>query len=272
MTAGQNVAFPLRMRGVPRGDVAERVRRALELVHLPVHSDRRINQLSGGQQQRVALARALVFEPDLVLMDEPLGALDRQLRERMQYEIKSIHERLGTTVVYVTHDQSEALTMSDRVAVFSGGSILQLDTPKSLYDNPQCGFVAGFIGENNRLEGDVLERGHDRCSVRVAGQHVIDAANHLKSSDKAVICIRPERISLIASSDERPGRACLPMTISAVTYLGDQLRIQGRLTAGQILTVKQPSSAGAQSLAVGKNMFATWMTSDALAFDREPMS
>ncbi len=161
MTVGENLAFPLQVRKLPKADIDAKVKRALDMVQMGAFAGRRPAQLSGGQQQRIALARALVFEPELVLMDEPLGALDKQLREHMQYEIKHLHEQLGVTVVYVTHDQSEALTMSDRIAVFNDGKIQQLAPPADLYERPDNAFVASFIGENNRLFGKVVsvERG-----------------------------------------------------------------------------------------------------------------
>ena len=155
MTVGENLAFPLKVRKMEPAEVEEKVRKALDMVQMLTFIDRKPAQLSGGQQQRIALARALVFEPELVLMDEPLGALDKQLREHMQYEIKHIHENLGVTVVYVTHDQSEALTMSNRIAVFDDGIIQQLADPVTLYEKPENAFVAQFIGENNRLNGTV---------------------------------------------------------------------------------------------------------------------
>ena len=144
MTVAENLAFPLQVRRLSKAEIEEKIKRALEMVSLPEFASRKPAQLSGGQQQRVALARALVFEPELVLMDEPLGALDKQLREQMQYEIKHIHENLGVTVVYVTHDQSEALTMSNRIAVFNDGVIQQLAEPDDLYERPDNAFVAGF--------------------------------------------------------------------------------------------------------------------------------
>src|SRR5204863_2700096 len=149
------IGFPLSVRGIPRDEIGRRVARALDMVQLQGFGERRPGQLSGGQQQRIAVARALVFEPQLVLMDEPLGALDKQLREQMQLEIRRLHQRLGVTMVYVTHDQAEALTMSDRIAVFHSGKIQQLDTPEQMYENPKNAFVARFIGENNRLEGSL---------------------------------------------------------------------------------------------------------------------
>jgi putative spermidine/putrescine transport system ATP-binding protein len=169
MTVGENLAFPLEVRKLAKAEIEARVARALEMVRLGAFAQRRPAQLSGGQQQRVALARALVFEPKLVLMDEPLGALDKQLRESMQYEIKHLHERLGITVVYVTHDQGEALTMSDRVAVFNEGRIQQLAAPAQLYEAPANAFVARFIGENNRLQGRVRGLDGPHCAVEVDG-------------------------------------------------------------------------------------------------------
>ncbi len=161
LTIAENVAFPLSVRHLSRAEQKTRVKRALEMVELPHLANRRPAQLSGGQQQRVALARALVFEPSVVLMDEPLGALDKRLRETMQYEIMRLHRELSLTIVYVTHDQAEALTMSDRVAVFSDGRIQQAATPSELYENAQNAFVANFVGENNGLTGRVVncERG-----------------------------------------------------------------------------------------------------------------
>ncbi|HEU0222233.1 MAG TPA: ABC transporter ATP-binding protein, partial [Paracoccaceae bacterium] len=174
MTVGENLAFPLKVRGLGRAEIEAKVKRALEMVELPQMANRRPAQLSGGQQQRVAVARALVFEPDLVLMDEPLGALDKQLREQMQYEIKHLHADLGVTVVYVTHDQSEALTMSDRIAVFNDGVVQQLSTPNELYERPQNSFVAQFIGENNTLTGTVVEIRNGIAVVRLDSGDLID--------------------------------------------------------------------------------------------------
>src|SRR5215472_6280110 len=155
MSVTENVAFPLSVRKCPKDEIKTRVDRALDKVRLRQFADRAPAQLSGGQQQRVALARALVFEPSLVLMDEPLGALDKKLREHMQIELKQLHDQLGITIVYVTHDQSEALTMSDRVAVFESGGVAQIGTPGALYKEPATSFVANFIGENNTLSGKV---------------------------------------------------------------------------------------------------------------------
>ncbi|HRK95103.1 MAG TPA: ABC transporter ATP-binding protein, partial [Rhodospirillales bacterium] len=199
MTVAENLAFPLEVRKRRRGEIRERVERALSIVRLDGLGGRRPNQLSGGQQQRVALARALVFEPKLVLMDEPLGALDKQLREHMQLEIKHIHERLGVTFVYVTHDQTEALTMSDRVAVMSHGVIEQLDTPERVYEAPLNAFVAHFVGENNRLPGRVLSSDGTTCVVEVADGWRIDALAIGKGAvpgAATTVSLRPERVRL----------------------------------------------------------------------------
>src|ERR1700741_3011146 len=175
MTVEENLAFPLQVRKMAKAEIESRIKRALEMVQLGPYGKRRPSQLSGGQQQRVALARALVFDPNLVLMDEPLGALDKQLREKMQIEIKHIHQDLGVTVVYVTHDQSEALTMSDRIAVFNEGEIQQLATPGDLYEQPQNSFVAQFIGENNKLDGRVTAMNGGGCKVEGPGGYSVEA-------------------------------------------------------------------------------------------------
>src|SRR5210317_1971154 len=176
MTVNENLAFPLKVRKMDKAETEAKVKRALEMVQMVEFGDRKPAQLSGGQQQRIALARALVFEPELVLMDEPLGALDKQLREHMQLEIKHIHESLGVTVVYVTHDQSEALTMSNRIAVFNDGIIQQLASPPDLYERPENAFVAQFIGENNKLLGKIKGiNGANACTVELDGGEEIHA-------------------------------------------------------------------------------------------------
>ena len=205
MSVAENLAFPLQVRGMNRADQEKKVQRALEMVELGHFGSRRPAQLSGGQQQRVAVARALVFEPELVLMDEPLGALDKQLREQMQYEIKHIHENIGVSIVYVTHDQTEALTMSDRVAVFNDGVIQQLSAPDVLYEEPQNSFVAQFIGENNKLTGEVTEVNGKECRVRLPDgtELVADAVNIGGVGGKTTISLRPERIEVIPNFVDR---------------------------------------------------------------------
>ncbi|MBB2795108.1 UNVERIFIED_ORG: putative spermidine/putrescine transport system ATP-binding protein [Rhizobium pisi] len=227
MSIADNIAFPLRMRGVGRGEIEERVKRALEMVQLSAMSGRKPAQLSGGQQQRVALARSLVFEPTVVLMDEPLGALDKQLREQMQLDIRALHKRLELTVVFVTHDQSEALTMSDRIAVFNRGNIEQIGSPRDIYDRPQTRAVAEFIGETNLIEGTVKATGTTGTSVEIAdGRHVIvPGSNSLAVGSRVHISVRPERISLAARGIGAAANA-LPAKILDSVYQGDHLRVQ----------------------------------------------
>nr|WP_188910826.1 ABC transporter ATP-binding protein [Aureimonas endophytica] len=227
MTIAENVAFPLRMRRLGRAEIDSRVKRALERVRLGALADRRPDQLSGGQQQRVALTRALVFEPKVVLMDEPLGALDKQLREEMQLEIRELHRRLGLTIVFVTHDQSEALTMSNRIAIFDKGKISQIGTAAEVYDHPQNSFVAQFIGETNLLpatvagtEGGalVLDLGE---GARLRAAPAATAAAGLGTGARVMVSIRPERLHL----DPEAGEGRVAASIDDVVYQGDHLRL-----------------------------------------------
>ena len=196
MTVQENLVFPLQVRKIPKSDAQQKVQTALDMVQMGEFGSRRPGQLSGGQQQRIAVARALVFEPELVLMDEPLGALDKQLREQMQYEIKHIHENLGVTVVYVTHDQSEALTMSNRIAVFNDGVVQQLAEPDELYEHPLNSFVAQFIGENNKLIGKVSEENETLCRVELEEGGSVEATsvNTNGVGSRTTLSLRPERI------------------------------------------------------------------------------
>ena len=226
MSVAENVAFPLKMRGVGRVEIEGRVTRALDTVQLAAMRDRAPAQLSGGQQQRVALARALVFEPAVVLMDEPLGALDKQLREQMQLDIRALHKRLELTVVFVTHDQSEALTMSDRIAVFNRGLIEQIGSPRDIYDHPRTRFVAEFIGETNLLEGTV--KGHDRDGTTIelesSRQLTVPRTDALDAGARVLVSVRPERILLAPPSVAVPNM--LPSKVLDSVYQGDHLRVQ----------------------------------------------
>jgi putative spermidine/putrescine transport system ATP-binding protein len=239
MTVAENVAFPLRYRGI-KGDAArEKVKRALGRVSLEAMGDRKPAQLSGGQQQRVALARALVFEPSLVLMDEPLGALDKQLRERMQLEIKHLQTSLGITMVYVTHDQSEALTMSDRIAVFHDGRIQQLADPKTLYNAPENRFVAGFIGENNTMACSFVGQEADLAVVKMADGSVLKAVGDRPVGADVTLSVRPENIML--AGDQTPqGANLFSGTATDVFFLGDHMRLSVQAFGGQIVTARIP--------------------------------
>jgi putative spermidine/putrescine transport system ATP-binding protein len=263
MSVEQNVAFPLSVRKIPKTEIGPRVRRALEMVRLEKFAERKPSQMSGGQQQRVALARALVFEPTLVLMDEPLGALDKKLREHMQIELKQIHEALGVTIIYVTHDQSEALTMSDRVAIFESGGIAQLGTPDGLYNEPETAFVASFIGENNLLEGVVEHMDGEACLVALpTGLKVVARAiDKVAPKDPVQIAVRPERISLADRDGAALNRA--QASVDGRIYLGDHQRLMARLANGQSLTVK----IGAQQVVSnGETVDLYWAAEDCRAF------
>jgi len=267
MTVAENLAFPLSVRGMSKTDIAERVKRALSMVQLEALAGRYPAQMSGGQQQRVALARALVFEPQLVLMDEPLGALDKQLREHMQMEIKHLHERLGVTVVYVTHDQGEALTMSDRVAVFHQGEIQQIAAPRELYEQPCNAFVANFIGENNRINGRLVSRSGERCVVELPrGEQVEALAVRIGQPGELVsLSVRPERVRInghSAGCDNRfSGR------VAEFIYLGDHVRVRLEVAGQSNFFVKQPIAELDPALAVGDVVPLGWQVEHVRALD-----
>ncbi len=237
MTISKNVAFPLEMRGTPRSEIATRVKRALDMVQLGHLSDRMPGQLSGGQQQRVALARSLVFEPRVVLMDEPLGALDKQLREQMQLDIRELHHRLGLTIIFVTHDQDEALTMSDRIAVFNKGQIQQCAAPREVYDHPANRFVAEFIGETNLLAGKISGIEGGKIALTLADGSVLHAegAPGLAAGSDALLSLRPERIDLHGPSDALAGLNSLRGEVADTIYQGDHLRIVVTTPVGRII-------------------------------------
>ena len=266
MTVNENLAFPLQVRNVPRAEVEERVKKVLKMVELPNMGNRRPGQLSGGQQQRIAVARALVFEPDLVLMDEPLGALDKQLREQMQYEIKHIHDRLGVTVVYVTHDQSEALTMSNRIAVFNDGVVQQLSTPDELYERPKNSFVAQFIGENNKLKGTIEAVGADKVAVvKLDSGDVVKAlaVNVARKGERTLLSVRPERVDInLANADVK-----LRGRIAELIYLGDHIRARLEVAGHANFIVKVPNKVGHEHVAEGREVDISWKAADCRALD-----
>ena len=268
MTVAENLAFPLEVRKMEKSDREARVKRALDMVQLGPFGDRRPAQLSGGQQQRVAVARSLVFDPDLVLMDEPLGALDKNLREQMQYEIKHIHENLGLTVVYVTHDQSEALTMSNRIAVFDDGIIQQCAPPDVLYEQPENAFCANFIGENNRFLGKVTEDHGDTVKVEIdnnAGSVIAKKINVGAVGDRSTLSLRPERVTV------NPEPGSLPNIFTGVAeeliYLGDHIRTRFTVLGHDDFIVKIPNSAGHAHLEEGGTASVGWNAEDCRALD-----
>ncbi len=266
LTVGENLSFPLEVRRLDPAQRRERVERALRLVRLEGFEDRRPDQLSGGQQQRVAIGRALVFEPSLVLMDEPLGALDRSLREEMQYEIRRIHRSLGVTVVYVTHDQQEAMVMSDRIAVFNRGRIEQVASPEILYEEPERPFVARFIGGNNMLRGQVTAVDGDYCRVAVGDQTITAyRVAACEVGDPVTVAIRPERVALATGSHEYSNQ--FEAQVAAVTFLGDHLIVHVQAGGRTDFALKIPNIVGHGALLEGDTITMGWAAADCRALD-----
>ncbi|MGD9945508.1 MAG: ABC transporter ATP-binding protein [Burkholderiaceae bacterium] len=264
MTVAENVGFPLRMRKVPRSEADDRVDSFVKLVGLNEFKHRYPSQLSGGQQQRVALARALVFSPSLVLMDEPLGALDRRLRLQMQEEIKSIQRELGLTVVYVTHDQEEALTMSDQIAVMENGLISSFGSPREIYESPTNRFVASFIGESNFIPCRLLGEEGGSAAARVLDgvQRVSVAPGTLPAGSDAVIFLRPERLRLCSDVDALPNK--LPGRIVGEIYLGDASMYRVRLSDSVEVRVKRPNRGFGVPVTVGQPCLVGWQPDDSI--------
>ncbi|MFT5112875.1 MAG: putative spermidine/putrescine transport system ATP-binding protein [Parasphingorhabdus sp.] len=267
LSVAENLAYPLKVRNMSKSETEDRVKKALDMVQLGAFGGRRPGQLSGGQQQRVAVARALVFEPKLVLMDEPLGALDKQLREQMQYEIKHIHENLGVTVVYVTHDQSEALTMSNRVCVFDDGVVQQLAAPDVLYEKPINAFVAQFIGENNTFLGTVQSVDGEECDVLLDTGEIIHslAVNIDGVGTKSTVSLRPERVTVNPESGSLPNN--VTGEVKELIYLGDHIRARLALCGQDEFIVKVPNSSNHSHLVEGEKVNVGWETADCRALD-----
>jgi putative spermidine/putrescine transport system ATP-binding protein len=232
MSVAENVAFPLNARRVPKAEIAERVKRALALVKLDGFQERGANQLSGGQRQRVALARAVVFEPKIILMDEPLSALDKQLREHMQIELRHLHETLGATTVYVTHDQREALTMADRVAVLNEGKLVQLGAPRELYEHPSSAFVAEFVGESTLLP--VRRRGGNSVALDDAE---FESARPLPAGENLLLVVRAEKLIPGASGQRNVIRG----RVREVVFQGESLAVFVELKEGKTVLMRRPS-------------------------------
>jgi putative spermidine/putrescine transport system ATP-binding protein len=268
LTVMSNITLaPMKVRKWPRAQAEEAAIAFLERVGIPEQADKYPAELSGGQQQRVAVARALVFEPDLVLMDEPLGALDKNLREEMQYEIKHIHEELGVTVIYVTHDQAEALTMSNRIAVFNDGVIQQLATPSALYEEPENAFVAQFIGENNRLFGQVTSVDSAYCRVALDGGGVV-SARCIKIEEKGqrtTLSLRPERVIIAPENQEMANS--ITGCVEELIYLGDHIRARLTVAGNDEFIVKIPNTDRQVSLSRGMEVALGWAADDCRALD-----
>lgn len=268
MTVAENLSFPLEVRKMGKSLREEKITRALGMVQMNDFAGRRPAQLSGGQQQRIALARALVFEPELVLMDEPLGALDKQLRESLQFEITNLAHELGITVVYVTHDQTEALTMSDRVAVFDDGRIQQLATPDQLYEAPENSFVAQFVGENNTLEGVVKEIKGGVALVQLDSGEVIQAKpiNVTQAGERTRVSIRPERVEF--NKDRmQDGAFTLKAEVLEFIYMGDIFRTRLRVAGRDDFVVKTRNAPDQVRLTPGSQIEIGWLPEDCRALD-----
>ena len=260
MTVAGNIAYPLKLRRVPKPERARRVAEVLEMVHLTDFSHRYPAELSGGQQQRVALARELVFDPPLLLMDEPLGALDKKLREWLQLEIKRIHRELGTTFVYVTHDQEEALALSDRIAVFNKGRIEQVGSGHDLYERPETLFVGRFIGESTVLSGPHEVRG-DETAMQIGDEWVVCPGLPLGDGRQALL-VRPEKITLRRTgSDLRPGENRLTGRVSEAIYLGSGVKYEVTLADGTRGVARMTLTE--DRLALGDGVDVCWMQQDA---------
>jgi putative spermidine/putrescine transport system ATP-binding protein len=264
MTTFENIAFPLKMRRLEPLVIRESVQRILEIVELTSLADRYPRQLSGGQQQRVALARALVFNPPILLMDEPLGALDKKLRESMQLEIKRIQEQFRITTVYVTHDQSEALTMSDRIAVMNNGIIEQVGTPEKLYESPVNRFVADFIGKSNILVGTVSRIETKTCTILSEGgvSFSISAKRKIGEGDRVCIALRPEKLVFCEGAPDPETWNCVEGEIEEFIYLGDIRHYQVRISEREVLLVQVPSISGVGHWKRGRKVKVGWKLED----------
>ncbi len=254
MTVAENVGFGLQMRKVPSAEIADRVNRALDMVQLGDRSDTSPAKLSGGQRQRVALARALVNEPEVLLLDEPLGALDLKLRQQMQVELKDLQERVGITFVYVTHDQEEALTMSDRIGVMNEGRLLQVGRPEEIYEHPASRFVAGFIGEINLVPATAVDHQH----VRLLGGQVVEAPTGAGAGEDVTLAVRPERLELYDLDEPVPGGLnTVTGTVTRRTYFGDVFYYDIDTAAG-VFEVKEENRPGVELYEQGDQAVVAW--------------
>jgi spermidine/putrescine transport system ATP-binding protein len=266
LTVSQNVGFGLKVKGVPREQRELAVREALELVRLPQHADHKPEELSGGQQQRVALARALINRPAVLLLDEPLGALDLKLRKAMQFELKQIQSQVGCTFVHVTHDQEEALAMSDRVGVMNQGRLLQVGDPSSIYEKPATRFVADFIGETNFLSARVLEAANGSVLLEAAGRQMQAKwlNGHARIGDEVTLTVRPERILLFPANVAPPDGRLHGVALE-VTYLGTDTLYRVSLDSGEVVLVRVQNTSSMHRFRRGEPVELAWDPADAQA-------
>lgn len=264
LSIAENIAFPLKMRGVAKAQIADKVEAAMAQVRLKGFGDRKPKQLSGGQQQRVALARAMVFEPNLILLDEPLGALDARLREEMKIELKQLHHRIGATILFVTHDQEEALTLSDRIAVFNEGKIVQMGSPDELYDSPKDPFVADFIGEANQLDGRFVSLNGDQILLNVNGTEIIGQLRDgfEKPENTASYTLRYERIAIGESAASREN--AFEAEVEEFLYSGGTTKILFRLNPETTIAARVPQHLLTRKVVAGERIKIGWNASDML--------
>jgi putative spermidine/putrescine transport system ATP-binding protein len=276
MTVAENIAFPLQMRKTNAKTLRDKVVQALEMVHLPHVAGRYPRELSGGQQQRIALARCMVYRPSIILMDEPLGALDKKLRDQMQLEIKRIHRELGTTIVYVTHDQEEAMTMSDRICLMNAGSIAQLGTPADLYFRPKSVFVADFLGESNLLDAVVTERDGDQVQISVQGGAMGRAMAYdsvIGNGRSVKLMLRPQNIQVhdgaaaddVAADSVSGGTLSAKLTDIMVTGSMTKLYLQSQVPDAAPLVAAFPTNQLGSRYQIGQMLGLSWLTADAVA-------
>lgn len=259
MTVTQNVAFPMRMAGVDRATTARRVAETLEIMRLSAHADKAPSEMSGGQQQRVAIARAIVMRPKVVLMDEPLSALDRRLRESIQIEIRDLHQTIGSTILFVTHDQGEALTMSDRIAVLDAGKIVQIGRPLDIYRHPANRFVASFVGESNLIEAEIMQKRGTTVTLKNRSGYVFEAESRdAIDVGRVTVLVRPERIAI---ADEATANST-PVTVTSAIFLGETLRIEAQMESGETLLVRCPDSAKRPLPNIGYRLHVSWGPED----------
>jgi len=269
----ENVAFGLRRRKVPRGQMRERVQHMLERVGLPGFENKAIHQLSGGQKQRVAIARCLVLEPTVLLLDEPLGALDLKLREHMKLELKQLQHRVGTTFIYITHDQGEAMTMSDQVAVMLRGRIEQIGAPDELYNGPATSFVAAFVGDSNRLRGQVVSRNEREAHVKVGPLEIKAVSKQdLEEGSDALLFVRPQNVLIMSQADSIPeGYQTFPGVVKECIFEGATTHYIVELVEECRMEVVVPQASHIASFSVGERIQLAWNPDDTLCFSTEQM-
>jgi len=266
MTIFENVAFPLRVRRLPESEIRRKVAEVLDQVHLPAVANRKPRQLSGGQQQRVSLARCIVYNPPLILMDEPLGALDKKLREQMQLEIRGLHRTLGITMLYVTHDQQEALTMSDRIVLLNNGQIEQSGTPDEIYFRPKSVFAADFLGDSSLIPASVVTSGRPAGLVTDGGIQLLGERTTAPAGTRVAAMIRPENVRILGTDGTERHDNKLDGQVSDTSVLGSVIRHHVRLRDGNVVVAHEFNRRGRSDLRLGEAVSVTWHADDLLIF------